>query len=75
LYVGLAVHLLGHMAFRRRNVGTWNPYRSLAAVVMVVLVVLPPLPWQLPAPAALALVASVLAGPGRLRGREVQGRP
>jgi hypothetical protein len=59
LYVGVAVHLLGHVAFRRRNIGTWNPHRSLAAVVLVVLL---PLAWQLPALAALALVAGVLVG-------------
>ena len=58
LYVGVAVHLLGHVAFRRRNIGTWNPHRSLAAVILVVLL---PLAWQLPALAALAVVAGVLA--------------
>lgn len=57
LYVGVAVHLLGHVAFRRRNIGTWNSHRSLAAVVLVVLL---PLAWRLPALAALALVAGVL---------------
>ena len=46
------------MAFRRRNIGTWNPHRSLAAVILVVLL---PLAWQLPALAALAMVAGVLA--------------
>lgn len=59
LYVGVAVHLLGHVAFRRRNVGTWNPHRGLAACVVILLL---PLAWQLPALAALALVAGVLAG-------------
>jgi low temperature requirement protein LtrA len=58
LYVGVAVHLLGHVAFRRRNIGTWNPHRSLAAVILVLLL---PLAWQLPALAALAVVAGVLA--------------
>ena len=58
LYVGVAVHLIGHVAFRRRNIGTWNPHRSLAAVILVLLL---PLAWQLPALAALAMVAGVLA--------------
>ncbi|MEP6462556.1 MAG: low temperature requirement protein A [Frankiaceae bacterium] len=38
LYVGVAVHLLGHVAFRRRNIGTWNPHRSAVAVVLLVAV-------------------------------------
>jgi low temperature requirement protein LtrA len=59
LYGGVAVHLLGHVAFRRRNVGTWNPHRSVVAVVLLVLV---PLAWQLPALVSLALVAGLLAG-------------
>ncbi|MDN5859779.1 MAG: low temperature requirement protein A [Pseudonocardia sp.] len=59
LYGGVAVYLLGHVAFRRRNIGTWNPHRSLAAVLLLALV---PLAWQLPALAALALVGAVLAG-------------
>jgi hypothetical protein len=57
LYLGVAVHLLGHVAFRRRNIGTWNPHRSLAAVTLVLLL---PVAWQLPALAALALVAGIL---------------
>jgi low temperature requirement protein LtrA len=59
LYVGVAVHLLGHVAFRRRNVGSWNPHRSAVAVALVVLL---PLAWQLPALASLALVATLLVG-------------
>jgi len=58
LYSGVAVYLLGHVAFRRRNVGTWNPHRSLAAAALLLLL---PVAWQLPALAALALVAGVLA--------------
>ncbi len=58
LYGGVAVHLLGHVAFRRRNVGSWNPHRSAAAVALLVLL---PFAWQLPALASLALVAVVLA--------------
>jgi low temperature requirement protein LtrA len=59
LYGGVAVYLLGHVAFRRRNIGTWNPHRSLAAVLLLALI---PLAWQLPALGALALVGVVLAG-------------
>ncbi len=58
LYGGVAVHLLGHVAFRRRNVGTWNVHRTLVALLLVALL---PLAWQLPALAALALVAALLA--------------
>jgi low temperature requirement protein LtrA len=57
LYVGVAVHLLGHVAFRRRNVGTWNPHRTLAAIALLALL---PLAWQLPAILSLALVCAVL---------------
>lgn len=59
LYGGVAVHLLGHVAFRRRNVGTWNPHRTLVAATLLLLL---PLAWQLPALAALALVAALLSG-------------
>ena len=58
LYGGVAVYLLGHVAFRRRNVGTWNPHRTLAAVALLVLI---PLAWRLPALAALGMVAVLLA--------------
>jgi low temperature requirement protein LtrA len=62
LYVGVAVHLLGHVAFRRRNIGTWNPHRSAVAVVVAVAVaVAVPVAWRLPALAALAVVAGLLA--------------
>ena len=54
---GVAVHLLGHVAFRRRNTGTWNPHRTATAVLLLLAV---PLAWQLPALAALALVAALL---------------
>ena len=59
LYGGVAVHLLGHVAFRRRNTGTWNPHRSLVAAILVLLL---PIAWQLPALASLAVVAALLAG-------------
>lgn len=57
LYAGVAVYLLAHVAFRRRNVGTWNPHRTIAAMALLVLI---PLAWRLPALAALAVVAAVL---------------
>jgi len=57
LYGGVAVHLLGHVAFRRRNVGTWNPHRTTAALILLLLI---PLAWQLPALAALAILAVLL---------------
>jgi low temperature requirement protein LtrA len=58
LYGGVAVHLLGHVAFRRRNIGTWNPHRTTAALAVLLLV---PVAWQLPALAALAVVSLLLA--------------
>ena len=59
LYGGVAVHLLAHVAFRRRNVGTWNPHRTAAAILLVLLI---PVAWRLPALASLALLAAVLVG-------------
>jgi len=58
LYGGVAVYLLGHVGFRRRNVGTWNPHRTVIAAALLLLI---PLAWQLPALAALAVVATLLA--------------
>lgn len=57
LYAGVAVHLLGHVAFRRRNIGTWNVHRSLVALALLLLI---PVGWQLPALGALGLVAVLL---------------
>ena len=57
LFLGVAAYLLGHVGFRRRNIGTWNPHRTVAALVLVVAI---PVAWQLPALASLALVAGVL---------------
>lgn len=58
LYAGVAVHFLGHVGFRRRNVGTWNLHRALTAAVLLLLI---PLAWQLPALASLAILAAILA--------------
>jgi low temperature requirement protein LtrA len=74
LYGGVAVHLLGHVAFRRRNIGTWNPHRTATAILLLALI---PLAWRLPALAALAVVAVVLAalvGYEALRFREARDR-
>jgi hypothetical protein len=58
LYAGVALHLLGHVGFRRRNIGTWNPHRTLVAIALLILL---PVAWQLPALAALAIVAGLLS--------------
>ena len=55
--VGVAVYLLAHVAFRWRNVHTWNTHRTVAAVVLLAVV---PVGWQVPALASLGLVAGVL---------------
>ena len=59
LFGGVAVYLAGHVGFRRRNVGSWNPHRLTAIVVVLVLL---PVAWQLPALVSLGLVAGVLVG-------------
>ena len=58
LYGGVAVYLLGHVGFRRRNVGTWNPHRTICAAAALLLI---PLAWQVPALAALGIIALLLA--------------
>jgi low temperature requirement protein LtrA len=57
LYGGVAVYLLAHVAFRRRNVGSWNPHRTIAAAILLLLL---PIAWRVPAIAALGGVAAVL---------------
>ncbi len=59
LFGGVAVYLAGHVSFRRRNVGSWNPHRLTAIAVVLVLL---PVAWQLPALVSLGLVAGVLVG-------------
>ena len=54
---GTAVYLLAHVAFRWRNIHTFNVHRSLTAVLLVALV---PLGVELPALALLAILAAVL---------------
>jgi len=57
LYGGVGLYLLGHVAFRLRNIGTLNRQR---VGVLVALLALIPLAVRLPALAALALLALVL---------------
>jgi low temperature requirement protein LtrA len=59
LYGGVAAYLLGHLAFRLRNIGSINRPR---AVVAVLLLPAPLALGQVPALAALAVLAGVLVG-------------
>jgi low temperature requirement protein LtrA len=54
---GAALYLLGHIAFRLRNVGTLNRQRLVAAAVIVVLI---PAATHLPALASLGLLTAIL---------------
>jgi low temperature requirement protein LtrA len=56
---GVALYLLAHVAFRLRNVGSWNPRRLLVAVLLLALV---PLATVVPSLVALAGVAALLCG-------------
>jgi low temperature requirement protein LtrA len=56
---GLAVYLLGHVAFRLRNVRSLNRHRLLVAVVLLALV---PVATEVPALAAVAGAAALTAG-------------
>ena len=53
-----ALYLAGHIAFRLRNVRTWNRQRVVAAILLTALVV--PVRAGLPALLALACVTAVL---------------
>ena len=59
LYAGTALYLLAHIAFRLRNLHRVNPQRLAVALLLLVLV---PVAWHLPALASLAVVAAVMAG-------------
>ena len=59
LYGGVAAYLIGHLAFRLRNIGSINRPR---AVVAVLLLPAPLALGQVPALAALAVLAGVLVG-------------
>jgi low temperature requirement protein LtrA len=54
---GVAVYLLAHIAFRYRNVGTFNPHRAMATVVVLALI---PLALEVDAVYAVAAVTGVL---------------
>jgi low temperature requirement protein LtrA len=54
---GVALYMLGHIAFRYRNVKTLNRHRLVAAVVLVALI---PLALEVEALVAVAAVAAVL---------------
>jgi low temperature requirement protein LtrA len=56
---GLALYLLGHIAFRMRNVGTLNRHRTVASVLLLALI---PLALEVDALIALAAVTTVLVG-------------
>ncbi len=55
---GVALYLLAHVAFRLRNVRTFNRHRLVAAIVCLAFI---PLATQVPALAALATIAVVCA--------------
>jgi low temperature requirement protein LtrA len=57
LFGGLAVYLLGHVAFRYRHIHTINRQRLLLAIVLLILV---PVAMEVPALAALAFANVVL---------------
>jgi low temperature requirement protein LtrA len=56
---GIALYLLAHVAFRLRNVGTVNRQRLVAAALCAASV---PVAREVPALAALAIVAAICAG-------------
>jgi len=57
LFGGTALYLLAHVAFRLRNVRTFNPHRFTTAVLLLALI---PVVVELPALASLAILAGVL---------------
>jgi low temperature requirement protein LtrA len=57
MYGGVALYLLAHVAFRYRNVRSWNIQRIVVAVALLALI---PAAARVPALAALGLLAAVL---------------
>jgi low temperature requirement protein LtrA len=57
LFGGIALYLLGHVAFRLRNVGSFNPHRTITAAILLALI---PLATHIAALTALTLLAVVL---------------
>jgi low temperature requirement A protein (LtrA) len=71
---GPALYMLGHIAFRYRNVGTLNKHRALETIVLLALI---PLALSADALGALAAVSIVLAafiGYEAIRFREARAR-
>ena len=63
LYAGTALYLLSHVAFRLRNVGTFNWHRSIVATLLLLAAVTAQLTdVDLPALGQLAIVAGLLTG-------------
>lgn len=56
---GTAVYLLAHVAFRLRNMGTFNRQRVVIGILLVLLI---PLGVDLPSLATLGLLAGILIG-------------
>jgi low temperature requirement protein LtrA len=56
---GIALYLVGLSAFKRRNIGTWNTQRLVAAALLVALI---PVATAVPALLALGLVTAVACG-------------
>jgi low temperature requirement protein LtrA len=59
LFGGVALYLLGHLLFRRRNMRTWNVQRAVAMALLLVLI---PVGVVAPAWSSLVLLTSVLVG-------------
>jgi low temperature requirement protein LtrA len=57
LFGGVALYLLGHLLFRRRNMRSWNVQRAVAMVVLLALI---PVGVVAPAWVSLVLLTSVL---------------
>jgi low temperature requirement protein LtrA len=55
---GAAVYLIAHVAFRWRNVRSFNVHRTICAVVLLALI---PVAVELPALATVAILAALLA--------------
>lgn len=56
---GAALYMIGHIAFRLRNVGTLNRHRTLATILLLALI---PLATEVDALGALLAVTVVLVG-------------
>lgn len=57
LFGGVALYLVGHLLFRKRNMGSWNVQRAVVAAVLLACI---PLGVVLPAWASLVTLMSVL---------------